>query len=62
VSVELEAKLEREGRKQDEADLMWLVLGAIHNVLADNGRCEIMSGTPTAHIIAEIVNRVEGRA
>jgi len=54
------AQRARNARKKDDADLMWLVISAIHNKLMDDGHCAISKGSPTADVIAEIVAKVEG--
>ena len=60
--AEVEALKAREARIASEAGLMWLVIGALYNGIVDDGRCVIEADGATADVIAEIVNRVEGRA
>lgn len=52
----------RDARIVSEAKLMWLVIGAIHNVIADDGRCVIEADGATADVLREIVGRVERQA
>ncbi len=50
----------REKRKVEQAGLMYLLIGALHNALQDDGYCGFEKGSPTGDVIAEIVNAVEG--
>jgi len=50
----------RERRKVEQAGLMYLLIGALHNKLQDDGYCGFEAGSPTADVIAEIVKAVEG--
>lgn len=59
--AEVEALKAREARIASEAGLMWLVIGALHNAIVDDGRCVIEADGATADVLREIVNRVEGR-
>jgi hypothetical protein len=52
----------RERRKVEQAGLMYLLIGALHNKLQDDGYCGFEAGSPTADVIAEIVKAVEGWA
>jgi len=52
----------RDARKASEAKLMWHIIAAIHDHIASNGECVIRADSATSDVIAEIVNRVEGRA
>lgn len=58
--MEIEVQKAREALIANEAKLMWLVLGAIYNVVRDDGRCVIEAGSETDKVITEIVSRVEG--
>lgn len=60
--AEVEALKAREARIASEAKLMWLVLGAIYNMIRDDDVVRIVAGSETDKVISEIVNRVEGRA
>ena len=60
--AEVEALKAREARIASEANLMWLVIGALHNAIVDDGRCVIEADGATADVLREIVNRVEGQA
>lgn len=51
----------RAARIASEAKLMWLVLGAIYNMIRDDDVVRIVAGSETDKVISEIVNRVEGR-
>jgi hypothetical protein len=50
----------REKRKIEQAGLMYLLIGALHNKLQDDSYCGFETGSATADVIAEIVNAVEG--
>lgn len=50
----------REKRKVEQAGLMYLLVGALHNKLQDDGYCGFEAGSATADVIAEIVKAVEG--
>lgn len=52
----------REARKVEQAGLMYLLIGALHNKLQDDGYCGFEKGSATADVIAEIVAKVEGWA
>lgn len=58
--AEMEVQKARDALIANEARLMWLVLGAIYNVVRDDGRCVIEAGSETDKVITEIVSRVEG--
>lgn len=60
--AEVEALKAREARIASEAGLMWLVLGAIYNMIRDDDVVRIVAGSETDKVISEIVNRVEERA
>jgi len=60
LMAEWEALKAREALIANESRLMWLVLGALYNVVRDNGRCVIEAGSETDKVITEIVSRVEG--
>ena len=59
--AEVKAAEARDARIASEAKLMWLVIGALHNAIVDDGRCVIEADGATADVLREIVNRVEGR-
>ena len=50
----------RAKRKVEQAGLMYLLIGALHNQLRDDGYCGFDKESATADVIAEIVNAVEG--
>jgi hypothetical protein len=50
----------RDKRKIEQAGLMYLLIGALHNKLQDDGYCGFEAGGATADVIAEIVKAVEG--
>jgi hypothetical protein len=52
----------REKRKIEQAGLMYLLIGALHNKLQDDSYCGFEAGSATADVIAEIVKAVEGWA
>jgi hypothetical protein len=52
----------REKRKIEQAGLMYLLIGALHNKLQNDGYCGFEAGSATADVIAEIVKAVEGWA
>lgn len=52
----------REARKVEMAGLMYLLIGALHNKLQDDGYCGFEKGSPTADLISEIVAKVEAWA
>ena len=58
--AEVKAAEDRDARIASEAKLMWLVIGALHNGIVDNGRCVIEADGATADVLREIVSRVEG--
>ena len=58
--MEIEVQKARDALIANESRLMWLVLGAIYNVVRDDGRCVIEAGSETDKVITEIVSRVEG--
>ena len=56
------AQQKRDESIRNEARLMYLVIGAVHNMIRDNDVCRIVAGSETDRVICEIVNRVEGWA
>jgi hypothetical protein len=50
----------RDKRKIEQAGLMYLLIGALHNKLQDDSYCGFEAGSPTADVITEIVKAVEG--